>query len=254
MEPSPLAPDALTVPTISAFELLLVFAGALALLSALRVLRTLVARWPMPSDRRERWQRAEPVVEAVTWLLYLVSATAWLLHEAPLLRLGVLGCLALALTVALWFWVRDYLGGLVLRAEGSVSVGDHVRVGTLDGVVRAMGARGLELDLPRGERAVLGYRVLREATVVRPHGEALAQSATFVVPLPEAVPMPALFEAVDRTLTLHGWVPPAEVPRLARVAGGLEVSVGVLVRGRDDEVVAAVRRALARLGGAPSDA
>lgn len=230
-------------PTVSAFELLVLFAGGLALLSGFRLVRLFSSRWPMPSELRQRYQRAVPVLEAVVWMVYLVSATAWLLQGFPLLRLLALGCLTLMLVVALWFLVRDYLGGLVLRAEGSLRVGDRVRVESMDGVVRELGVRSVVLELAHGERVVLGYRAVREAVVVRQQARLLARPSRFVVEVPADAPLAAAFRAVHRAVLLQPWVPPAATPLLDRVDGALEVTVGVLGVGRDAEIEQAVRAA-----------
>ncbi len=238
-------------PPVSGYELLVLMVAGLALLSVLRLVRLGVTRWPMSAHRRESAQRAVPVLEVLVWLLFLITAIAWLLQDFPLLRLGAIGVLALAFVGALWFWIRDYLSGLVLRGEGSLHLGSRLRVGTLDGVVREMGARSLELELAHGERVVMGYRVVREASIVRLQTSPLAGATTFAVDVPPGTSLAAAHRAAARAAMLQPWVPPASTPRTTRSEGGLQVTVRTLGPGREAEVEAAVRAAVAGLAAAP---
>lgn len=242
------APEVFSLePSLSGYELLVLMVAGLALLSGLRLVRLAVTRWPMSEQRRESAQRAVPALEVLVWLLFLITAIAWLLQDFPLLRLGAIGALALTFVGALWFWIRDYLSGLVLRGEGSLHLGSRVRVGPLDGVVRELGARSLELELPHGERVVMGYRAVREASIMRLQTSPLAGATTFAVKVPPGASLAAAHRLAEQTAMLQSWVPPASTPRATRSEHGLQLTVRTLGAGREAEVEAAVRAAVSSL-------
>lgn len=232
-------------PAISTLEVLLVIAGGVLLFLFVRLVR-----WAFPLLRIAHgglatWARIGPLAEALLWLVYLVSVIAWTLQEHHLVRLVALGVLALGVVVAIWFVIRDYLSGVILRTEGAVSVGDVVRVGEIEGQITRFRARAVELELSHGDRVILPYRALRDAPIVRRRTHRAAVRHTFSLGLPAGLGFDAARSAIRRAALLSHWVSPSHDPKItARDRATLEVTVHALTDVRAAEVEQVVRDAL----------
>lgn len=232
-------------PAISTLEILLIIAGGVLLFLFVRLVR-----WAFPLLRIARgglasWARVGPLAEALLWLVYLVSVIAWTLQEHHLVRLGALGALALGVVIAIWFVIRDYLSGVILRTEGALSVGDVVRIGEIEGQITRFRARAVELELSHGDRVILPYRALRDAPIVRRRTHRAAVRHTFTLALPSEVGFDAARSAIRRAALLSHWVSPSHDPKItARDRGTLEVTIHALTDVRAAEVEQVVRDAL----------
>ena len=249
-DPLPAPAPAPAALDLSASDVALVLAAAAALWLLGRAARWAFRLLPLGRSARARWSRFAPLVEGAVWLLFAVSALAWTLTGHPEVRLVALALVALGVVAAAWSTVRDYVSGVVLRSEGTLAVGDAVRVGEVEGLVTRLGGRAVELELPRGDRLVLPYhRVGASAVVRRTRARAAHTYAhTFTVAVPAALTPEVARQRVRRVvLTSHG-VPPRHPPKIALAGSGhLEVTLHTLTDTRAAEVEGAVRAALSAL-------
>ncbi len=241
-------------PLITPLEVLFVFLGGVVLYLFVRVVRWGFPLVPMAPERRDRLARVAPLAEVVLWMVYLVSVIAWTLQGFPMARLVALALLVVALVLAIWFLVRDYLSGVVLRTERWVRVGDVIRIGEVEGEVRRFGARQVELVQAHGDRVFLPYRAVREATVVLRRTRRDAVRHTFEVAIPASVAPTAARSAVRRAALLSHWISPSHEPTIvARDARTLEVTLHALTDIHASDVEAHVRAAVEGLTGPSAD-
>jgi len=233
-------------PTITALELLLIVAGAVVLFLFVRVVRRGFTLLRRTRTSLAGWAPLGPMAEALLWLVYLVSVIAWTLKDYYLVRLGALAALALAAVIAVWFVIRDYLSGVVIRTEAAMARGDVVRIGDIEGQVLRFRARGVELELSHGDRVLLPYRVIRDAPLVRRRTHLAAVRRSFSVPVPPDLGIDATRETVRRAALLSHWVSPSHDPKVTAVdEATLEVTIHALTETRAVEVEQVVRAAVA---------
>lgn len=232
-------------PSLTLFEIFMIFIGAVALFAVTRLVRWVFPLVPLRREQRELLGRLGPLAEVVIWLGYLVSVIVWVLTGDPIIRLVALVGLATALIVAAWSFIRDYLTGVLLRTEGTLALGDVVRVGDVEGTVRRLRARAAELDLPDGDRVVIPYRSLGDNAVVRRIARRVTVRHTFALDLPAGIGVEQARDRVRRAALLCHWVPPRHEPKfLAREGRTLEVTVYTLSDLRAADVEAVLREAL----------
>ncbi len=222
-----------------------VIAVGLALTLAWLLGRGLWRTMPMRRATRERARHAAPLVRATIALGYTLWALGVLLSPHPRVAALAQGGLLVASLAAAWPMLRDVVAGLVLRGSGACSLGDTIRVGDIEGRVRAMGLRTMLVQTATGEQALVPYRAVTRDVVVRtPTDEAAAH--TFRAALPAGL-SPAQAQArVERAVTESHWAALSRPPRV-RPAGAdsLEITVFALSPAHAVEVERAARAALA---------
>ena len=230
---------------LSSLELAIVIAGSVALYLLVRVSRWLFRLAPISSERRQRWRRVGALLEAVGWLVYLTSATSWVLRGYAFEKFAILFGAAAVVVAALWFFIRDYLTGIVLRAEARVQEGDTIHVGEVEGRVLGLRARTIEVEVGGGDRVLLPYRALRDAPLTVRRAARATTPHTFTITLaPGLTPRGASAKA-RRAALLSPWSAPARDVRVRAVGeGAIEVTLHALDAERAIEVESAVRAAL----------
>ncbi len=230
---------------------LLVLGGAGLALAAVGV-RRLLALVPMSREARTVVTRAAPVAGLAVALGYLGFAVRVLFRDASDRPLGeltlvslLLGLLLVAVVIVSWESTRNFFSGVVLKAGGSVQLGDIVRIGDVQGRVVRLGYRALVIETSDGTEAVLPYAEVTRGLVQRTksiHGAALH---AFNLPHPRGIALPDLKrKIVDTALRCH-WSSPVREPKVEVLDdGSLEVTVFALHHDYGPDIEGAVRRAV----------
>lgn len=233
-------------PEISALEILIVLALGLALFGGIWAVRRVAPLVPMLRVQRERLARFGPVIELFVWVTYLAASIAWLLGSYPIVRFVALGVIALAVILASWFAIRDYLAGVILRAERAYRVGDDLVVGEVTGRVKNLGFRTLEVELKGGHSVFLPYSKISQTAMTRGDGESRHRFTLEVAP---GVDVTAARRAILRGVLLSHWSSPRHDPQIRALGGRrFEVRVRCLAEERAVDLEQAVRRSVAELG------
>lgn len=149
-----------TLPVTVVLMLALLGLGLYALLAGLR-------RYGLPlvKSRRRHRQLQALLLRAglILWLAWGVFAFYRLLVAAPVFGASLTAVLALYG----WYWWRDFYPGLLLKLEGDIHAGDHLRYQGQSYQVVAMRGRSLKLLGADGGVLVLPYRFLETPAIYR---------------------------------------------------------------------------------------
>ncbi|HEX6134349.1 MAG TPA: mechanosensitive ion channel domain-containing protein [Longimicrobiales bacterium] len=129
--------------------------AALLIAAAAWLLRRSAAVLPFPSQSRSSVRRWLPVAQLVSALLIAVVITVLTAGPAPAAILA--GVSAGIILVSAWFFVRDIIAGIVLRAEHGFATDQMVHLGDHSGRITAIGARSLEVETADGRRVRLPW-------------------------------------------------------------------------------------------------
>jgi potassium-dependent mechanosensitive channel len=167
--------------------ILAIVIGLVVLAAAIWSLRKVAALLPMGRRRRARLVRLLPLLEVALAVATILAIAAFILAAQPTALTAVVVALAAVLLGASWFAVRDSVTGAVLRAEDAYQVGQWLRVDAVDGRVRTVGARTIELEREDGTRVRIPYTRLAAALLIRAGGTEDPSGHTFTVDLPPAL-------------------------------------------------------------------
>ncbi len=230
----------------SALDLVLLLVGGLALVGMLLGARYVLDLAPMTRARREQVSRVGPVVGAFAGLFYLLFAARMVLKEYPEFVPLVLTMIVIGFLAVSWFAVRDFVGGVVLKAGRVCKVGDHVRVGGVEGRIAQMGLRVLTIETGDGDEAIIPYaKVARESLLRTPVLDSVSVHV-FELQLPEGLSViEGRKRAKEAALRSH-WSALARDPKVASVSErALEVTVFSLDADHGAHIERVVRRAVA---------
>ena len=230
--------------TASAFDLLLVVLLAVVIYGLLYGGRLMIDLLPLSASSRQAAKRVFPIVGATAALLGVLFAAGILFRRYPEhFPIAVAVILAVAIAAS-WFGVRDVVAGVFVRAGRVCGVGDHIRIGSVEGRVRRMGARSLTLETARGEDAILPYSQLTRDTVIRTSTSERWARHVFEVDIDEASVAEAKRRVRAAAVSCH-WAAIARRPEVLSLGDGrYEVTVFSLDPDRAGDLERAVRTAL----------
>jgi small-conductance mechanosensitive channel len=173
---------------VSASGAVLFLILALLLFALFRTLRYFLNVVPMTKARRSTVFRFLPTAELLVGLLYVLSAVPLVFKDHPDYSPIVLSVILGGIVWVSWFAIRDFMAGVFLKAGKVCRTGDHVRLDGIEGRVKAMGLRVLEIVSASGDEIVVPYsRISRQSISRLPIVDGLARHS-FRVDVPEGFP------------------------------------------------------------------
>ncbi len=94
---------------------------------------------PWLGGLRDRW----PVLERLFWAIFVLGFLITLISLNPLVG-AIMAALMLATT---WGFIRNYVAGILVLAEGAIKVGQSIRFDTYEGKVVTLNALNCDVEL-----------------------------------------------------------------------------------------------------------
>lgn len=233
----------------AAFEIALVLAVVgVALAAALWALRRAGA---LLSPRRRRpYRRLMPVLEVAVGTAAILTAAVLLLDARPAAFTAVFVAVLALLIAAAWFAIRDFVTGVVLRAEETYEPGEWIRVDDVDGRIRKVGAHSVEIEREDGTRVRIPYTGIAAAKLIRAARSEDPTGHTFTVELPPDLAPVRMLPVIRAAARNCFFVSATRDPQVHVKSGPdghrYDVTIFTLDRAFLPEVEAAVRRRIAQ--------
>ncbi len=218
--------------------------GAVAVIAALKGIGSLLRYVWLPDTVRDGLERGGPLVGVVAVLAYVAFGFLVIFEREEHFAWVILG-LTLIFVAFAWSPLYDLISGVAFRASRVCRIGDHVRVGEVEGRVVRVGTRVLVVRTRSGDEAVLYYgKIVRDA-FRRTQSLVGAHVHSFTVDSPSADELANFRRVVTHATLRCPWSSILHPPRFEpSEAGTLEISVFALHRDYAPLVEAAVRTAL----------
>ena len=126
-----------------------------------RILFVTAGAGPLVSRVKDRW----PVLERLFWALYVLGALGAFIRLNPVVG-AIIAALILATT---WGFLRNYVAGLIILAEGSIKMGQSVRFDSYEGKVVKLNVLNCDIELDDSGKEILKvpYFILASKLVVK---------------------------------------------------------------------------------------
>ncbi len=234
----------------SAFEistfwiLVLIFVG-LVLVALMRGLGRLVEQLPVSQVRRESLRRLLPLVEIIVGLLFLLISVPVILDNDPTTTPIVIAGILLGGVAVLWFAIRDFVHGVLLKASDVCRVGDHIQCGDISGRLMRLDYRVMAVETAQGDEVLVPYGQVSRQSIVRTPVADGQHRHGFAVYAADHRSLSQLRDRLFEAAWTHHWSSLAKVPIIeAREDGGFDVTVFALDALRTQDIEAAVRESI----------
>ncbi|MBE0646056.1 MAG: mechanosensitive ion channel [Bacteroidetes bacterium] len=170
-------------------------------------------------------RRAGPSIEAVIWLVYFIRSTRLLLDD-PLYYHLVLAAVSTVLVLLIsWYVVRDWISGIVLKAQNAYEIGREIIAGDIRGKIRNLNYLSIKIERENGEELLIPYSRL----VGRIHGmsppEDSANHHRFEVRLARPAKPGSDIRKLRAAILNSVWSFPQREPQIRQISESEESSV-----------------------------
>lgn len=187
-------------------NLLYLILTALALFVVFRLLYRLLPALLRGKPIQTRLLRILPVVELLAWLLISFWGI-YLLFGGQAHYAWVVSGMALVVVLALgWYVFRDYLSGVLLRADTGFAVGQHIRTHFAEGKIARLGYRHLVLLNQEGEEVRIPYSRFKDEVIIIPAGEESRPPHHFRISLPDGADPDTIRQKLFSRMMAMPWV------------------------------------------------
>ncbi len=147
-----------------------------------------------------------PFVELLTWTGYAFWGISVLFGSFVYYDL-ILGVAAVLLLLAFaWFVFRDFLAGVLLKAEQSLEPGRFIRAPFAEGYIQSLGARSLVLVNARGEVVRIPYSRINKEMFVFPPEDDESLPHHLKLPIPATRDPEAHKRLAEKELMAMPWI------------------------------------------------
>ncbi|MDO8927494.1 MAG: mechanosensitive ion channel [Bacteroidota bacterium] len=145
-----------------------VFAVAIALYLILRFVSTYFRVLTGKRKIRKIFLKVFPVVQMFLWFAFAfwafdqlfigMAAYPFLTGSLIILLVGLFG----------WYFLRDFVSGIILKAENAFETGQQIRTAEVSGTIKKLGYRSIGIVTSEGELVKIPYSLLASQKIVKP--------------------------------------------------------------------------------------
>lgn len=145
-----------------------VFAVALALYLILRFVSTYFRMLTGKRKIRKIFLKIFPVIQMFLWFAFAFWAFDQLF--IGMVAYPVLTGSLIILMVGLfgWYFLRDFISGIILKAENAFETGQQIRTAEVSGTIKKLGYRSIGIVTCEGELVKIPYSLLANQKIVKP--------------------------------------------------------------------------------------
>ncbi len=234
---------------ISTFWTVALILLGLVLVGLMRGLRRLIEQLAIGQARKETLRRYLPLAEIIVGLLYvLVSVPVILDHDpktTPIVTAGIL----LGGVAVLWFAIRDFVHGVLLKASDVCRVGDQIQFGDVRGHLTRLDYRVMAIETGTGDEILVPYgQVSRQSIIRTPTADGQYRHG-FAVYSNDGTSPSVIRDRLFEAAWTHHWAAIARPPLIEpRDDGGFDVTVFALDALHTQDIESAVREAARPVG------
>lgn len=161
---------------------------------------------------RKQVMKYFPVVELITWMLYL-SWFVFRFYEAE--EIFVVVTLALLLVLLFWisrYWIRDLVAGVIFRSSTRLKSGDNLQFDEMEGTIRKFGSYSVELETRDNQLVYIPYSKLVDTIHIKSERTGHSQGYTFELECSSRKEIPQLIRSIRTIILATPWVSVTRMP------------------------------------------
>ncbi len=168
---------------LSEFAVLKLFAAGIILFIGFSIIKIVFRRLPIKRTYKNGLDRILPMMEGLAWLGFLLWGVQLLVKNEFWNSIGLLVVSLMVLLMLAWFLARDFLAGIILKSDGSLSLNDWIKIKDLKGKVISLGYRSMIMETEMGETVNIPYTKISSEVSIRPNPSEKIKSHAFKLSL-----------------------------------------------------------------------
>ena len=126
------------------------------------------------------------ITRAASWIVFIFWSISVIFVGPPVSARVFSGMLILLVVGISWSLIRDIISGFLIRMEGTYHNNSHVRIHGVEGTVRKLGFRSMEIETDRGETIRIPYKIVEDELTVMSYPIETIKSHTFDISVPKS--------------------------------------------------------------------
>ena len=154
------------------------------------------------------------IVRAASWIVFIFWSIS-VIFKGQLLYARIFSGMLILITIGIsWSIIRDIISGFLIRMEGTYHHNSHVRIHDVEGTVRKLGFRSMEIETDRGETIRIPYKIVDDELTVKSYPVETIKSHTFNISVPKSKEFNEYKEDIKFALLNSHWSSLRKDPRI----------------------------------------
>ena len=98
-----------------------------------------------------------PLFELIVWIAYALWVTGKFFGNWNEYRLISLAIIFIPILLISWYFLRDFIAGIVLKAEKPFTINQLIKTQNFEGTIKKIGSRSIEIESKSGEISRVPY-------------------------------------------------------------------------------------------------
>jgi small-conductance mechanosensitive channel len=124
-------------------------------------------------------------IKVASWILFSFYAIDLIFHDYPLVsRLCAISLVFILIGIS-WPIIRDFIYGVIIKLENAYPLNGNIKLESIEGKVKKLGARSIEIETEKGESISIPYGLMNQKISVQSNVSDSTKSSSFVITLPK---------------------------------------------------------------------
>lgn len=156
--------------------------------------------------------RVFPVLEFVLWFLYLFWALSGIFSHWDYYNILMHSVIIAVIIILAWFIIKDFVAGIVLKAEMPFHIGQNISLPGIEGKLKKLGFRSLEIEKNDGQSTKVPYSKLTGEMITCQSKSESSKGYETTVSLKSSINDEKACELIKKKLMLLPWALPSKKP------------------------------------------
>lgn len=178
---------------------------AIILFLALRLMSRLIRILPARPRLHSFYLRLFPVFEFAIWIAFGLWAMGEIFGELSFYNIIIIVALGVIFTALGWFFLRDFIAGVVLKTETPFEINQIIKTTSVEGKIIKLGYRSVELETTDGQRVKVPYSQLASSVISLQTLDDRVQVFELTLKVDSNIPIQQAKESIKSSLFLLPW-------------------------------------------------
>jgi small-conductance mechanosensitive channel len=150
--------------------------------------------------------RILPIVEFLAWTVFVLLVLKAFFSDWKGYSLFTTAIVTIVLLTIAWYFLRDFIAGIIMKAENAFTTNQHIRTPEISGTIKKIGYRSLEVEGESGHFSKVPYsRIYGQIFSIQAPAETML-AHELVLQLPATQNLEDVKEQIVKELLLLPWV------------------------------------------------